>query len=156
MRDNLSDTAVCVDVGCHDGVLLRWMMRCAPQGRFLAFEPLPDYYAGLLRDFACEQVRVFNCALSDSEGRTGFRWVRSLKRPQNQRFQKGRNLSPAADWRARSGGENAKCQAGRGRGGSPSSPRCAGDGQRNHPGNSWHRHNNFAITARMDYLRVPE
>jgi FkbM family methyltransferase len=60
----------CVDVGAHAGDVLREMLRCAPDGRHVAFEPLPELAAGLERDFP--QVDVHNAALSDAPGRAQF------------------------------------------------------------------------------------
>jgi hypothetical protein len=42
----------CVDVGCHQGAILDVMLRLAPRGRHLAFEPLPHMYAALSRKYA--------------------------------------------------------------------------------------------------------
>lgn len=69
----LSADAVCLDVGCHVGDILRLMMYYAPAGRFVAFEPLPLYYESLCRNFP--GVTVLDCALSDTQGATSFQFV---------------------------------------------------------------------------------
>jgi FkbM family methyltransferase len=78
IRRSLAPDAVCADVGCHVGAILRMMIGSAPKGRFLAFEPLPQCYAQLLREFSVSRsVFLYNFALSDTEGRSSFKWVES-------------------------------------------------------------------------------
>ena len=71
----LSADANCIDVGAHRGDVLRDMLRLAPQGRHIAYEPIPELAAGLAREFPGVDVR--NAALSDSAGETSFVHVRS-------------------------------------------------------------------------------
>lgn len=66
----------CIDVGAHDGEILAEMVRVAPLGRHLAYEPLPHLHEHLLRRFPGVEVR--RAALSDSDGETGFVHVRDL------------------------------------------------------------------------------
>jgi FkbM family methyltransferase len=66
----LTPTAHCIDVGAHRGDLLKHMVRLAPEGRHLAYEPLPDLAASLQRDFPDVDVR--NAALGDAAGETPF------------------------------------------------------------------------------------
>lgn len=77
MRRVLSPSSVCVDVGSHRGSLLRAMMRFAPEGRFLAAEPLPDLFQVLKRDFPSQNVVLCNLALGSSTGTSEFNWVTS-------------------------------------------------------------------------------
>jgi len=65
--------AVCVDIGCHKGKFLDPVRRAAPDGRFFAFEPIP-YLSDMLKSKyrGDERVRVFNCALSSTEGTATF------------------------------------------------------------------------------------
>lgn len=70
----LSEDANCVDIGAHDGAILREMVRCAPRGRHIAYEPLPEFAARLARDFPSVDVR--NAAVSNRAGQeTFFRMV---------------------------------------------------------------------------------
>ncbi len=62
-----------VDVGAHEGGLLQWMVRSAPQDAHIAVEPLPAYAERLRTRFP--QVTVFEGALSDHEGRAKFGYV---------------------------------------------------------------------------------
>jgi FkbM family methyltransferase len=64
----------CVDIGANRGEILRELVRAAPRGRHLAFEPLPDLAAELRREFP--EVDVRECALSDGPpGRASFTHV---------------------------------------------------------------------------------
>jgi methyltransferase FkbM-like protein len=77
MKKCLGRRSVCVDVGCHKGSFLRWMMKLAPEGTFYAFEPLPEFYKNLAVSFPPPQVKVFNLALSNQQGVTTFNHVTS-------------------------------------------------------------------------------
>lgn len=59
-----------IDVGAHTGSILREIVRVAPRGNHLAFEPLPYCCDQLRRDFPAVEVR--NAALSDETGTTSF------------------------------------------------------------------------------------
>jgi FkbM family methyltransferase len=63
----------CVDVGAHSGDVLGEMVRCAPEGRHIAFEPLPEFAERLRREFPGVEVR--NVALSSKPGRASFSYV---------------------------------------------------------------------------------
>jgi FkbM family methyltransferase len=63
----------CLDVGAHEGVLLREMVRLAPGGRHVAWEPLPALADALRADFPAVEVR--EAALSDRAGERGFAHV---------------------------------------------------------------------------------
>lgn len=41
----------CIDVGAHRGAILSHIVRIAPLGRHVAFEPLPRFAASLRRKF---------------------------------------------------------------------------------------------------------
>lgn len=66
----LRQDASCVDVGANEGELLQEMLRLAPDGRHLAFEPLPDYAEELAARFPSVDVR--NIALADRNGEAQF------------------------------------------------------------------------------------
>ncbi|HEY5952014.1 MAG TPA: FkbM family methyltransferase [Kofleriaceae bacterium] len=75
MARALSADSTCIDVGCHTGVILREMMQLAPQGTFLAFEPLPQLFRELQQHFDDPRVRLFDVALSDQAGSSRFTHV---------------------------------------------------------------------------------
>ena len=64
-----------IDVGAFRGELLKHMVRLAPLGAHLAFEPIPQFYDSLVKHFPT--VQVFNLALSDAAGRSSFQYVGS-------------------------------------------------------------------------------
>jgi len=66
----LRRASCCIDVGANDGVMLQQMVRLAPEGRHVAFEPLQDYAARLARTFPSVDVR--NVALGDRNGQAQF------------------------------------------------------------------------------------
>ena len=63
MEELLEPDSDCLDVGAHAGTILREMVRLAPHGRHVAWEPLP-VFAARLRD-AYPGVDVRQAALSD-------------------------------------------------------------------------------------------
>lgn len=60
----------CIDIGAHAGAILREMVRAAPHGRHIAYEPLPEFAARLADEFPGVDVR--NAAVSDVTGETTF------------------------------------------------------------------------------------
>ena len=61
----LAQDSNCIDIGAHEGVILREILRCAPNGRHIAFEPLPRFYDHLVREFPRVDVR---CAALSTRG----------------------------------------------------------------------------------------
>jgi FkbM family methyltransferase len=62
-----SDT---IDVGAHSGAILREIVRVAPEGRHLAYEPIPELAVSLQAEFPSVEVR--NAALSNENGEARF------------------------------------------------------------------------------------
>jgi FkbM family methyltransferase len=76
MERVLGENTVCVDVGCHEGVVLDVMLERAPEGTFYAFEPLPHLYDHLVRRYGDNhRVKLHNLALSNEAGTTSFNHV---------------------------------------------------------------------------------
>jgi hypothetical protein len=67
----------CIDVGAHIGSTLRLLLRLAPRGRHLAFEPLPQKAAWLRKKFP--EVEIRTAALGAKSGAVSF--VENLTRP---------------------------------------------------------------------------
>ncbi|HVA04460.1 MAG TPA: FkbM family methyltransferase [Acidimicrobiales bacterium] len=65
----------CIDVGAHVGSVLSDMVRLAPKGRHMAFEPLPHLAQALHEQFPV--VDVHCAALSDHSGEEEFVFVTS-------------------------------------------------------------------------------
>jgi FkbM family methyltransferase len=72
----LSPDSNCVDVGAHQGAVLAEMVRVAPQGRHVAFEPIPELAARLADRFPTVDVRAQ--ALSNRSGTAEFFHVTTL------------------------------------------------------------------------------
>ena len=62
-------------MGANVGEILEEIVRVAPLGRHIAYEPLPDHAADLARRFPGVDIR--EAALSSSEGQVSFHHVRS-------------------------------------------------------------------------------
>lgn len=63
-----------VDIGAHRGAVLAEMQRVAPDGRHVAFEPIPGLAARLREEFP--DVEIHQAALSDAPGEAQFAHVR--------------------------------------------------------------------------------
>jgi len=72
----LEKDSSCVDVGAANGSILREIVRVAPFGRHLAFEPRPDAARLLAQEFPGVEVR--QAALSDGPGHLPFTLVTNL------------------------------------------------------------------------------
>jgi FkbM family methyltransferase len=73
MEEVLEPDSDCLDVGAHAGSVLAELVRLAPEGRHVAWEPLPQF-AERLRQ-AYPDVEVREAALSDEAGRREFAHV---------------------------------------------------------------------------------
>src|SRR4051794_21084275 len=62
----IGKTSNCIDVGCHLGSMLSTIMRLAPRGRHLAFEPVATKAALLRRKFP--EVEIHEAALGETPG----------------------------------------------------------------------------------------
>jgi FkbM family methyltransferase len=70
---SLAPDSNCIDVGCHRGDVLREMVRLAPHGRHIAYEPVPASYEALAAEFPDVDVR--QAALSNEAGESSFTYV---------------------------------------------------------------------------------
>jgi FkbM family methyltransferase len=70
MRRVLRMESSCIDIGAHDGELLRHMMKLAPRGRHIAFEPIPHLAATLHARFP--EATVYEAACGHSPGSAEF------------------------------------------------------------------------------------
>ncbi|HEX4008592.1 MAG TPA: FkbM family methyltransferase [Solirubrobacteraceae bacterium] len=66
----LREDANCIDIGAHSGVILREMLRVAPRGHHIAYEPLPQLASQLTAEFPSVEVR--NAAVSNENGEATF------------------------------------------------------------------------------------
>jgi FkbM family methyltransferase len=77
LRRIIKPTSNCIDVGAHIGSSLSYIVRLAPEGKHIAFEPLPTKAAWLRRKFP--EVDVKQMAVSDISGKVTF--SENLSRP---------------------------------------------------------------------------
>jgi FkbM family methyltransferase len=87
----LREDSDCIDVGCNRGRFLWHIVRRAPRGRHLAFEPLPQLAAELRESFP--GVEVHEAALSNQAGETEFVMV-----PDDLGYSGLRERTYPADW----------------------------------------------------------
>jgi FkbM family methyltransferase len=73
LEEVLEPDSDCLDVGAHAGSVLREMVRLAPRGRHMAWEPLPAFAARLRQQFPGVEVR--EAALGGRAGTRGFAHV---------------------------------------------------------------------------------
>ena len=69
----LSEDSNCIDVGANEGIFTKEMLKYAPSGKHMAFEPLPDLANDLSDKYP--QVDVHGCALSDVNAPSTFQHV---------------------------------------------------------------------------------
>lgn len=77
LEQYLRKNSNCIDVGSHKGLFLKKFLKLAPHGYHLAFEPLPELAKMLSKKFP--DVKIINCALSDTSGDSVFYSVPDLK-----------------------------------------------------------------------------
>lgn len=70
----LKANSICVDIGCHEGEFLDLFLKYAPDGKHMGFEPLPDYYQALVKNYG-EKCQIYPQALSDKKGESTFNYV---------------------------------------------------------------------------------
>jgi FkbM family methyltransferase len=73
LRSVLTRDSNCIDVGAHTGHFLKSVVKLAPTGEHIAFEPLPDMAEELRGRFPA--VEVHEVALSDRSGTAEFQHV---------------------------------------------------------------------------------
>jgi FkbM family methyltransferase len=72
----LTEDSNCIDIGAHKGAMLAEMVRVAPCGKHIAYEPLPFLCKYLVDHFPSVDVRL--AAVSNEEGETSFTYVKNL------------------------------------------------------------------------------
>lgn len=76
MKRVLNEDSNCIDIGCHEGVILKDIIHFAPKGNHFAFEPIPNMYKRLVESFKeSTHLHFYDFALSDTEGETSFQHV---------------------------------------------------------------------------------
>jgi len=85
IRNHILSADNCVDVGAHKGDVLKFIVKQAPEGQHLAFEPIPKFYKFLKSRWE-GRLRIYPYALSDTSGKSEFQWVK--KAPAYSGFKK--------------------------------------------------------------------
>ncbi len=65
-----------IDVGCHKGEIMDYILKCAPSGSHFGFEPIPYLYHDLQLKYG-DKVKIYPYALSNEEGHSTFNLVTS-------------------------------------------------------------------------------
>jgi FkbM family methyltransferase len=71
----LNKNSNCIDIGCFKGEILQEVLKRCPNGKHMAFEPIPVFYEALQKRFHQKQINIHNIALSDNAGTTKFNYV---------------------------------------------------------------------------------
>ncbi len=77
LKHYLQPDSCCIDVGAHKGEILAEMIKYAPSGRHIAYEPIPALYDQLQQTYG-HTVDIRHIALSDSQGESSFLYLRDL------------------------------------------------------------------------------
>jgi FkbM family methyltransferase len=76
IQRSLKPESNCVDIGCHKGEILDLMIKGAPLGKKIGFEPLPELFEHLTTKYAGNpDVTIYPTALYDQTGSTSFQHV---------------------------------------------------------------------------------
>lgn len=75
LEASLTENSNCIDIGAYRGNVLAEILRVAPHGRHIAYEPLPHMYRYLVKRFPTVDVRL--AAVSNEEGETSFTYVKN-------------------------------------------------------------------------------
>lgn len=72
----LKEDSNCIDIGAYRGRVLAELVRAAPKGRHIAYEPLPHLNKALREQFPLVDVR--QAAVADTVGETSFTYVKNM------------------------------------------------------------------------------
>ncbi len=76
IQRSLNPDSNCIDIGCHKGEILDLMVKGAPLGKKIGFEPIPELYRDLTAKYAANSsVAIHPTALYDQTGTTTFQHV---------------------------------------------------------------------------------
>ena len=72
----LTEDSNCIDIGAYRGRVLTEIVRLAPRGRHIAYEPLPHIHRYLVDRFPSVEIR--QAAVSNEEGERSFTYVKNV------------------------------------------------------------------------------
>ena len=70
----LKSDSNCIDVGCHEGEVLEIMLKHAPKGNHIGFEPIPELFQSLEEKFP-PNCSFYQIGLSNKKGSSTFNHV---------------------------------------------------------------------------------
>lgn len=76
LKQHLTTGSHCIDIGCHKGEILDIMLKYAPKGKHIGFEPLPHLYEQLKTKYS-NNCEIYPYALSDTDGFSSFQYVKN-------------------------------------------------------------------------------
>jgi|SRR4030095_8284544 len=76
IRTYLHKNSNCIDIGANAGHILREIIKAAPDGHHLAFEPLPDLFSLLKKKYGFKAT-LYSYALSDKEETVEFSYYKN-------------------------------------------------------------------------------
>ena len=76
LRSVLKEDSNCIDIGVYRGRVLSELVRLAPKGKHIAYEPLPHLYKNVSAQFPAVDVRL--AAVSNEVGETTFTYVKNM------------------------------------------------------------------------------
>jgi FkbM family methyltransferase len=76
IQKTCSSNSVCIDIGAHEGKILKWMIAQSPLAIHYAFEPIPELFNLLVEEFR-NNTHLFSIAVSNTKGITHFNLVQS-------------------------------------------------------------------------------
>lgn len=78
MKKVLTGESNCIDIGCHKGEVLDEMIKFAPKGHHVGFEPIPEYFRYLTTKYhGITNIQIHPVALSNEVGKVSFNWVKN-------------------------------------------------------------------------------
>jgi FkbM family methyltransferase len=88
-RRKLAPNSNCIDIGANAGHILREILKAAPQGKHIAFEPIPGLFTALQKRYG-KRAALYDYALSDKEGTVSFTYYKD--RPAVSGFKERKHL----------------------------------------------------------------
>lgn len=76
LKERLQKESCCIDIGAHKGDILDIILRYAPDGKHIAFEPIPELYRQLIEKYQ-EKATIYAYALGKEEGIQNFNFVKN-------------------------------------------------------------------------------
>ena len=77
LRSVLDKNSNCIDIGCHKGEILDWIIQFAPQGTHRGIEPIPYLFENLQKKYTQANIHLYPCALSNKSGNVQFTVVKN-------------------------------------------------------------------------------